>query len=385
MSNAIIRTFRILVFFSSIQNPSFGQIQYEIEIIDSIKVDYIGTLEFLHFDEKSARITAYDRNRDQFLEIDRFGEINMVKQMFKEGPDSYGTGIQGISFLNEGGIFIEGNKYFVSLNNDWTQKTKKRKTEVSFNPLSLFKMSVYPSFQDFNGQYSVLSPADLMSYSSATRDSLRLSKLLNLLHVENFNLSGIVNYDLLFPSEEEFLPDFKKPILKLINKNQLFLTFTYSKKIFKISLEPEVALIDGVELKGGLFESNRVGISFDLPSVKRRDRLRGLVTQNDKLLDFWVLDNFLIVKMQKGIPKEKLSKMNSGSISSVEKYMDDLQKWSNPKYHLYSNNVLLSESLDIDGDILFSDRDIIYVQKKSSESVENSFFKIIKYQLSLKL
>lgn len=385
MNSNLRRALVTLVYFYVAQNFSFCQTQFKIEITDSIRIDYIGELQFLHFDKKSDVITAYDRNKDQFLEIDHSGKVNMVKQMVKEGPESYGNSIQGVSFLDNGDIFIEGNKYFVSLNNDWTQKDKKRKTDISFNPLSLFRMNVYPSFRDVNGGYSVLIPAKLMPYSSVTKKDLKFSQVLYSLQVDNFQSSSIIPFSAFNALErEEFLPDFKKPILKLNSQNELLLSFTYSKRIFKFSLVPEIVLFSSNELKGGLFETDRVGISFDSPSVKRRKKLRVLTAQNDKILDFWELRNFLIVKMQKGIPAGEISNLNTESTSSVEKYMRDMKEWSSPKYQIYANEVLLSESLMIDGEVLFSDEDVIYVQKKFKESEEYPYYKIIKYKLSFK-
>ncbi|WP_373497110.1 hypothetical protein [Aquiflexum sp.] len=90
---------------------------YELEILDSLVVDYIGAMEWSHISPDGQHFLALDPQKADVLLIDRNGEIRTVINKTGDKPDAVGPNLSGrpqfrndeeIALLGSKGMFIFG-------------------------------------------------------------------------------------------------------------------------------------------------------------------------------------------------------------------------------------------------------------------------------------
>ena len=90
----------------------------KIEIIDSVRVNYLGTLTLLDVSEEHEKIMLYDRATSKIVITDMQGSILNELELEGDSPNSYGRILGPGRITSDGNIFIIGMKGFFTYSLD---------------------------------------------------------------------------------------------------------------------------------------------------------------------------------------------------------------------------------------------------------------------------
>lgn len=129
--NHLIGFFLLLsfVFFSCTSKNSderFANYSYELEIIDSLTVDYMGSLELLSIDPSRDLFLFAGQEQGELLLTNRNGVILQAFKKPIDAPDSFGPYVQGATFLGDT-LLVFGVSHFAMYDLEFNliQKFKK--------------------------------------------------------------------------------------------------------------------------------------------------------------------------------------------------------------------------------------------------------------------
>src|SRR5690606_37328207 len=89
-----------------------------LQITDSVRIEYLGTLSLLDVSEEHEKIMLYDRTTNKIVLSDMQGTIFNELQLEGDSPNSYGRMLGPGRFTTDGNIFIVGMRGFFPYNLD---------------------------------------------------------------------------------------------------------------------------------------------------------------------------------------------------------------------------------------------------------------------------
>jgi len=101
----------------------------KITLIDSIRIDYLGTLALLDVSEDHKKIMLYDRATSKIVLSDMQGSILNELELEGDSPNSYGRMLGPGRFTSEGNIFIIGMRGFFTYSLDGEVLSSKKLPE----------------------------------------------------------------------------------------------------------------------------------------------------------------------------------------------------------------------------------------------------------------
>lgn len=113
------------------ENNSTGALtkDVKIEVLDSVRVEYLGTLTLLDVSEEHKKIMLYDRATSKIVLSDMQGNILNELELEGDSPNSYGRMLGPGRFTPDGNIFIIGMKGFFTYNLDGEVLSSKKLPE----------------------------------------------------------------------------------------------------------------------------------------------------------------------------------------------------------------------------------------------------------------
>lgn len=98
------------------QNASTSEREVKLELIDSVRIDYLGTLTLLYVSEEHKKLMLYDRATSKIVFSDLEGNILNELELEGDSPNSYGRMLGPGRFTSDGNVFIIGNRGFFTYN-----------------------------------------------------------------------------------------------------------------------------------------------------------------------------------------------------------------------------------------------------------------------------
>ncbi|WP_215222776.1 hypothetical protein [Echinicola shivajiensis] len=219
--------------------------EYKWTKIDSFRVERMTRFTMLVYNYKSKKILAYDPITDEYLILNKQGNILQNVKRSGDGPNEYTTRASAASFDHEtDGYFVQTTNEFVHYSANW--EVKKRTNFSSYHTVVLYSgprvKTPYYKISDaapiffaclFSGVgiFKIVKPEDvdnikLVEYYSPKTDSIH---------------SALPLYkDLFMPNILEKPNTFIKQVYTIDNKNNLlYLTFQKGKAIGLYDLEKE--------------------------------------------------------------------------------------------------------------------------------------------------
>ncbi|MFZ6663125.1 hypothetical protein [Peijinzhouia sedimentorum] len=100
-----------------------------LQITDSVRIEYLGTLALLDVSEEHEKIMLYDRATNKIVLSDMQGIILNELQLEGDSPNSYGRMLGPGRFTTDGNIFIVGMRGFFTYNLDGEVLSSKKLPE----------------------------------------------------------------------------------------------------------------------------------------------------------------------------------------------------------------------------------------------------------------
>ncbi|MFC2185857.1 hypothetical protein ACFCT7_00975 [Fulvivirgaceae bacterium LMO-SS25] len=100
-----------------------------LQITDSVRIEYLGTLVLLDVSEEHEKIMLYDRATNKIVLSDMQGTILNELQLEGDSPNSYGRMLGPGRFTTDGNIFIVGMRGFFTYNLDGEVLSSKKLPE----------------------------------------------------------------------------------------------------------------------------------------------------------------------------------------------------------------------------------------------------------------
>jgi|GEM_PF-3043698 len=289
----------------------------ELEIIDSLVVDYIGLLSWSHISPNGQKFLAMDHQRSEIILIDHEGQVIQTLQKTGDQPESIGPNLMGRpQFRNNEEIALLGVKGLSIF--DFSGNLREQ-FKPDFNPAMNFIILNADVFQFKNPEYAVALLGGRNSEGSGFYESVEGTKL-EAIDLNSGTYSAIIPFpeNSRFNTSEIFPVTNTIPVLRT-TKEGLYIGFKNEPKLFYYTWEDlntpskEIQLqIDNFQLMKGkdLKSVDRDVISFDT-----REFAYGAINHL-----YWV-NGQLLVGYSKGLSDEEYQLATEG--------IDDFQEMFN--------------------------------------------------------
>jgi hypothetical protein len=208
---------------------------YELEILDSVVVDFIGRMDWSHISPDGESFLGVDQQKSDVLLIDKEGEIRATLTKTGDQPDAIGPNLAARpQFRNNTEIALLGNKGLFIFGLDGNLK---KNIKPSFDPFSNFFIHNADQFQ-FKGEnhavafYGARNPEGAGFYTQASGTKLEF------IDIEKGTFTGILPYPLSsrYNASETFPITNSTPIFRASGKG-IHLAFKNEAKIFQYDWE----------------------------------------------------------------------------------------------------------------------------------------------------
>lgn len=356
-----------------------GQAIYKGEVVDSLIVPYDSDLlQFIDFNSNTNTCVAFDKLNDKILKFDFKGNLLKEVLLEKEGPNGYGSYIEGLSVTNKSEIWVVSNAFIIKLDSTWKEKSRHKKpynngvsalsilkTKKFFSKNSLNHSTLY--FDDNNLSYLNISKREIenqYALKSFTETSNTIEPVLKL--------SGIG-----YNSNDNFRPDFNKSIYTLGSSGMMYITFAYSNTVFEINIANSHQITSSFKL-ADLKESNYIDYSWStdkkLTAIREMAVSQASITNIFTSVDFLILD---ILRVKVGDLPETIDLNNRSSVSN---YMVRASALGEKYYRIYSkSDPSLGYKLTLPGELLEIENNTLYI--KEINRLERDFEKIYLYEI----
>src|SRR5690606_34366832 len=129
--NMLITSLSLVCFSCNWNSKTGSEIEttYYLEKVDSIQVDRENKVRVLDFHPVSKHFLAYDQIAQEFLVLDRRGQVLEAVYRVGEGPNEYHSNILAASFDRErGGYSLLSSWEFLWYNENWEVEKRLRFT-----------------------------------------------------------------------------------------------------------------------------------------------------------------------------------------------------------------------------------------------------------------
>lgn len=179
------------------ENKDLSKQAFELEITDSLVVNYIGLLSWSHISPDGKKFLAMDHQRSEIILIDQEGQVIQKLRKTGDQPESIGPNLMGRpQFRNNDEIALLGVKGLSIFD---FQGNLKEQFKPDFNPAMNFIILNADVFQFRNPDYAVALLGGRNSEGSGFFESTEVTKL-ETIDLSNGTYSAIIP----FPENSRF-------------------------------------------------------------------------------------------------------------------------------------------------------------------------------------
>lgn len=207
----------------------------KIEILDSVRVEYLGTLALLDVSEEHKKIMLYDRATSKIVLSDLQGNILKELELEGDSPNSYGRMLGPGRFTSDGNLFIIGMKGFFTYNLDGEVLNNKKLPEDYDIFMTSTNQSTAPIYHQ--GKF-ITSYFDFKGKEKNQAEYYQELTVLTELDSATNSYSTFLN----IPAESKLrdglgyeFPDFQSYYTK--HNNTLLVTFGAEAKLYEFDLD----------------------------------------------------------------------------------------------------------------------------------------------------
>jgi len=233
----------IMTFFSFSCENSTSRIEYaeevyNLEIIDSFKIDRPNRIRILDYNGSKNEFLAFDPITNEFLLIDGSGEVLEAIGRYGEGPNEYNTSLVAASFNDDGeGYYVQSSNEFIQYNKNW--EIEKRLRISPFHTIKLYsgpKYSVpYYRLERYEQPHFFANFfSGLQVHHFLAKDDYSSQKLIEHYNADKDSLEWVLPFDAeFFPLSELDQNELRPTQFFALDKMSklLFLTFKSGKVI----------------------------------------------------------------------------------------------------------------------------------------------------------
>ena len=372
--------FKLFILLSlTIHVQTFCQVNLNKYKTDSTLINYYdGTLEFVHYNNRQESIYAFDKKHSKLLRYSLDGEETKLVQFEKDGPNGYGAYIENISFLESGGLFLITNKFFINFDENWRETNRqKNNSNKPISPLTLIQTNVSPSYTSKEKESSIFYADNNLPYSKLEKSQLDTLKALKMINSYNLRSKNIIPLlSLGYDNDEYYTADFKKPIYSVSNK-KLFISFPYSDKIYILDIEDNYRILQEIIIRKPVTEAL---IDFKWPVSKKTMKIREATLKVKPITKLIPLRDFVLVEFLT-VNQSGQAQIDFNDSESISKFMSKGGNSYTKSYKIFSSENSSRVDLEIEGDILFSSENVLFLLKPGDVYGEE-FYTIYKINLS---
>ena len=339
------------------------KIDYHLEKVDSVHIDRANQVTMLDFHSGSNRFLAYDQITEEFLVLDKRGEVLDAVYRKGEGPNEYNSSLLAASFNQEGeGFYTLSSTDFLWFDENWEVTRRLRLVpdgQVVFYSGPRFKVPYY-TLPEAESPYFFAN--FFTDTNTGMPEEVPHPYLIQFYHPQTDSLEwGLANQPELLPEfdlDEESRLTKPVPLFVLDNEaKRMYLTYQRSGQIGVYDLAKNFELIEKIDYKQDNFtpsnnsrnlrlfnfSHNSFGVLYYMGLSKA-----ATLARKNKNLDYYPFADpslFRIVLVRNGVQEEKemefpeysepqaeIVQLPGNRILLRDKYMGD----DEPEYSSYS-------------------------------------------------
>lgn len=281
---------------------------YELEILDSLVVDYIGMMAWSHISPEGNNFLAIDQQKSDILLIGKNGEIKTTLNKTGDQPDAIGSNLVARpQFRNNAEIALLGKKGLFIFGFDGNLK---KSIKSDFDPISNLVIQNADQFQFTNENNAVAVYGSRNQEGSGFYTEASGTKL-EFIDIENETFTGILPYPSTsrFNSEETYTIINSIPSFRASSK-EIYIAFKNDPKIYQFDLDNtenpknEIILqIDPFHLMKG---KDPKAVNKEAFSIVSRDFTYGAIN------NIWLAKDNFVVSYSSGLSDEEYEQTTQG-------------------------------------------------------------------------
>ncbi|PSL05552.1 hypothetical protein [Cecembia rubra] len=333
---------------------------YQIEILDSLVVDYLGMLSWSHISPDGQKFLALDLQKSDIILIEKEGKIIEILNKSGDQPESIGPNLMGRpQFRNDTEIALLGTKGLFLFD---FKGNLKQQFKPDFDPIMNFIILNADVFQFRDPNFAIALMAGRNTEGSGFYESTVGTKF-EAIDLNSRKYSGIIPFpdNSRFKVSEIFPVTNTVPVLRT-NKEGLYIAFKNEPRIFFYNWEnlnkpsKEIQLqIDNFQLIKG---KDPKSVNQNMISFDTREFAYGAINQL-----IWV-DGQLLVNCSSGLSDEEYERITNG-ISDFQEIFNLISEKNQSQWAVVSedgnlipveipNNLARIEFVDKEGNLWIS-------------------------------
>lgn len=281
---------------------------YQIELLDSLVVDYLGMLSWSHISPDGQKFLAMDLQKSDVILIDKEGKILQTLNKSGDQPESIGPNLMGRpQFRNDSEIALMGTKGLFLFD---FKGNLKQQFKPDFDPIMNFIILNADVFQFRDPNFALSLMAGRNTEGSGFYEATEGTKF-EAIDLSKGSYSGVIPFpeNSRFKASEIFPVTNTVPVLRTA-KEGLYIAFKNEPKIFfynwddlnKPSKEIQLQINNFQLMKG----KDPKSVNLEMISFDTREFAYGAINQL-----FWV-DGQLLVSYSKGLSDEEYESAING-------------------------------------------------------------------------
>ncbi|SFB44480.1 hypothetical protein [Algoriphagus aquimarinus] len=344
---------------------------FHLEIVDSMRIDYLGSLWIQDYDSISQEYIGLTRVDQEIVIMDQNGQVTSNFVIPNEGPNSI-VGVFSISYRNGAIQILDSRNGFHFLTHDGIIESN---LPLPYSYIFV-NNRIHPTFYQVNNQLAYLRPERSDSLKGGTMGGL-VKYMYELPIVELYDsLSGSISQTMNFPKTSIYADGnyYFLPFPTVLKQDDLwYLYFTNELKFFVYREEgADIVLEKTVDMV-----VNDVVLPLGVPFSAAAEYSMG-DQRPGKIEQFYRYKGQTILIYSKGIPEERV--LLSQKDPSIELVNETYAAVFDENYKLLKNDIPVPEGL-VFSRVITENGEILALKDQDYFGVEEEF--VIYYKLKL--
>jgi hypothetical protein len=353
------------------------------EVVDSIKINYLGVPNIHDIDPVSKKLVFTDRfESSEQIHIAKFdGSIINSFSKFGDMPDSYGKLMSTIRFLNEESILVYGYKGFSTY--DFNGNLLKSQRIVDFQVPDYAPIYMGHGIEKLDEGFLYVNQVVPPDIDLSTMAFLEDFNLLEVLYPDNGERKAFFPFPekSIYRNGKVFFRNSWDPVYD-ISDDFIYVVLGLDPIIYILEKKPPYSITSKRNIKFNEFRNFKGSDSFNDDMASFTYRFKSAFIENIK-----VIDDFFVVAYFPGYDRFDLEESHSNKSS---KEREVFQKKIKEKYPLRiaivdSNGQVISDFVpgNLDPRSMLSRAGELWIMEKQDENYEQDFFRLFKLRLRL--